>query len=120
MRLIIVIKSCLFALILAPLSALAAPEATILDRPICGGYQSEDYGDRVIYTLTDFQSNPDRPIYYSIQNPGIETSLSLLRGACYCVKGTVKTDFEFNGDSSYKVIQLESLVGPTTFDCWPK
>lgn len=120
MRPIIVLKSLALALILTSVPALAVPQTQPLEQPICGGYQSEDYGDRVIYTLTDFQTNPARPVYYSIQNPGIETSLSLLRGACYCVKGSVKSDFEFTGDTSYRVIQLESLAGGVTFDCWPK
>jgi hypothetical protein len=114
MRSKIVLKSFVFTLIFA------GPFALAQQTPICGGYQSEDYGDRVIYTLTDFQTTPGMPIYYAIQNPGVEISLSLLRGACYCVKGDVRTDFEFGGDSSYRIIQLDSLVGTPTFDCWPK
>ena len=111
------LKRVLKTLILAIL-ALSLPAFAEL-REVCGAYQMEDYGDRVIYTLTDFSKIPKMPTYYSIQNPAVETSLTLLRGACYCVKGDVRSDFEFLGDPSYKIIQLESLTGPPTFDCWP-
>ncbi len=110
-------------LALAGVGAQAVPGPTTNLPPetdsLCGAYQSEDYGDRVIYSLTDFRTTPLLPTYYSIQNPAVETGLSLVRGFCYCVKGYVRPDLEFAGDAAYKVIYLTEIVGPPTVGCWP-
>lgn len=87
---------------------------------ICGGYQSEDFGDRIIYMITDFRTSPLLPVYYAIQNPAVDVGLTLVRGLCYCVGGEVRPDLEFDDDSSYKVILLNRIVSGPNMKCWPK
>lgn len=87
---------------------------------VCGGYQSEDFGDRIIYTITEFKNAPEFPTYYAIQNPAVDIGLTLVRGLCYCVEGEVRPDLEFDDDSSYKVLLLESIISGPNVGCWLK
>ena len=107
---------------------------------VCGFYQSEDFGNRVIYSLTDFgnASNPSNPsdagntdgvenasssgnppTYYSIQNPASAIGQAMIRAQCYCVTGDVRDDLEFIGDESYKVILLTGIISGPDTGCLP-
>jgi hypothetical protein len=110
--------SLILTLLLAPAAVAVPSPHPPPKRQICGGYQSEDFGDRVIYMLTDFRGTT--PVYYSIQNPAVETGLTLIRGLCYCVEGEALNDLEFDGDANYKVLYLNKIVSGPKVGCWPK
>ena len=90
---------------------------------VCGLYQMEDFGDRVLYTLTHFSglySGKGQQTVFTITNPANPTVRGMVRGACYCATGIVQQDPEFEGDESYQLFSLDDLVGPPYSGCMPK
>jgi hypothetical protein len=85
----------------------------------CGLYQMEDFGDRVLYSITDFRSDKTDQIRYAVQNPGIFAVKGMLHGSCYCVTGEIQPDPEFPGDGSYQLIWIDKLIHGPYPNCVP-
>lgn len=87
---------------------------------VCGLYQVEDFGDRVLYTVTRFNPPPqNKQTLFTITNPANSAVRNMVRGMCYCVSGVVQPDPEFNGDESYQLLTLESVENHAYSGCWP-
>lgn len=103
----------IFVTTLSPLPCLAS---------VCGLYQVEDFGDRVLYTITHFEPTPVNNVsqtVYTITNPTSLVAKSMVRGMCYCVNGSVMQDPEFVGDENFKLLSLESMDGAAYTGCLP-
>lgn len=77
---------------------------------ICGLYQAEDFGDRMIHSLTDFSTFPTLAVVYTITNAGEATVNSMLSGQCYCILGLVT---ESGPDPMYQKLAVSNIdFGP--------
>lgn len=96
---------------------------TLISQPclaaVCGLYQIEDFGDRVLYTLTDFRSEYPRQNVYTIQNPASDVVKIMVRGICYCVDGREQADPEYEGDRSFRVLFVDAMTGIPYQNCGP-
>ena len=87
----------------------------------CGLYQAEEFTDRVLYTLTDFEtkSKLTRPqTQFTITNSDTVLVRNMIRGKCYCVDGPVSPDPEFSDDENYQLIVIEKIVSEFS-GCFP-
>ncbi len=103
---------------LGVLMSIAAP----CQASVCGLYQTEDFGERVLYTLTRFSGAGNGKVkqtVFTITNPANQTVRGMVRGACYCADGIVQQDPEFDGDLSYQLFTLVQLIGPPYAGCIP-
>lgn len=85
----------------------------------CGLYQMEDFGDRILFTLTDFRTDRTNQIRYTIKNPQDFTVRGMIHGSCYCVTGEVQPDPEFPGDNSYQLILVDKMIHGPYPNCVP-
>ena len=104
-------------------SASAAPGAADRD-VVCGVFETEEFedkefGDRMIYSLIDFSDPSVSQIHYNVQNPGLPHVQGMFNGLCYCVKGKVLPDPEYQGDAAYRLIAIESVIGGPYHGCTP-
>jgi len=83
----------------------------------CGLFQIEDFGDRIIYTLTDFESARPLSVVYSITNVASNEVNSMVNRQCYCVEGEVRANPDFNSDPLYKFLQVDRIVRGPTGEC---
>jgi hypothetical protein len=83
---------------------------------VCGLYQVEDFGDRVLYTITRIS---EVQTLFTITNPGTPLVKDMVRGMCYCAEGVVLQDPEFEGDENYQLLTVESLEGAPYMGCMP-
>ena len=84
----------------------------------CGLYQIEDFGDRMLYSITEFSAHKRQTIF-TITNPADPAVRSMMRGFCYCTQGAVRPDPEFEGDSNYQLLTVTEVAGPPYTDCVP-
>lgn len=105
-----------FFVLLIPLSISARAQ-------VCGLYQVEDFGDRVLYSITRFTLatpiTPSIQTVFTLTNPGHPTVRNMIHGMCYCVDGVVRPDPEFEGDDGYQLLTLSHLEGPPYIGCIP-
>ncbi len=82
----------------------------------CGLFQVEDFGDRILYSLTEIPRSGQQ-IRNTIQNPENLAVRSMLRGFCYCVDADATPDPEFGGDPSYQSILVRAVLYGPYRDC---
>lgn len=89
----------------------AAPYSTT----VCGLYQVEDFGDRITYSVTRFESRWQS--LFTVTNPGDPTVKNMMPGMCYCVEGLVQQDPEFDGDENFQLVTVSRIQSPGYFGC---
>jgi len=87
----------------------------------CGLYQVEDFGDRMLYSITTFTGAPSKlpQTLYTITNPATAVVKGMVRGLCYCALGEIRQDPEFEGDRNFLLLTIETLEGPPFSNCLP-
>lgn len=85
----------------------------------CGLYQVEDFGDRISYTLIDFQTHKPQTKVFHIVNSGRSPVSAMVNGLCYCVDGHITPDPNYPGDDFYKLITVVHLLRGPFQDCGP-
>ena len=88
------------------ISVVAAAENT----EQCGLYQIEDYGDQVVYTLSDFSSQRPMIANYRIKNFESAVVATMIGRLCYCVRGTVTPDPIYPNDPLYKTLEVTRVI----------
>ena len=86
---------------------------------ICGLYQMEDYGDRVVYSLVNLNPMTRETMNYTITNTGASVVKTMLNGLCYCVRGEDKLDPAYESDPQYMVLEITHLVSGPFTGCMP-
>ncbi len=105
-------------LLLILLTAISIP----CQAAVCGLYQIEDFGDRVLYSIVRFtntQNASSVQTLFTITNPGNPTVRGMVRGVCYCVSGIVQADPEFLGDENYQLLTLARIEDQGYTGCLP-
>src|SRR5665213_497092 len=85
----------------------------------CGLYQVEDYGERIAFTIADFNSAQPQTVNYKITNQDSPVISSMVNGLCYCVEGQVTQDPNYSNDTSYQLLSVERVNSGPSSGCGP-
>jgi hypothetical protein len=81
----------------------------------CGLYQIEDFGDRTLYSITDFTSQNGQTVSSSIVNFLSPEVKNMVAGQCYCVEGPSSEDPQYQRDLMFRILRVEVITrGPYT------
>ena len=84
---------------------------------ICGQYQVEDFGDRVVYSIFDFQTFAPLAMLYTITNPTSLAVNSMVNHLCYCVEGGSVIDPQYGGDKMFNTLYVTAVKRGPYSDC---
>src|SRR5262249_36858138 len=86
----------------------------------CGLFSVEDFGDRISYTIIDFQTQKPRTKVFHIVNTTKGPVSSMVNGLCYCVDGNITSDPSYPGDEFYKLITVTRVMTAPYQGCGPQ
>lgn len=113
MRLFIGVRKLLIAIFFLSFTSMANAAA------VCGLYQVEDFGDRILFSLIKFLPEVGATKTYTIQNPLDPLVQGMVASQCYCVRGRVSADPDFGRDPMFRRLVVENVTKGPYIGCRP-
>jgi len=88
----------------------------------CGLYKVDDFGDRFVNSLLDFETLRPLTVHYFIVNSQSDEVRKMVPRLCYCVKGGTVQNPLYKDDLNYLLLTVDSVTrGPKNFaPCVPQ